>query len=115
MSRSDEDDVTQPSPAAPDVFAGLDETAASGGAPLAGEPATQAPEEAKKSRRGKRERKERKERRPRDESGESWTSKLQKASPFNVMLAVSLAMLVIATLCLVLELWRYGFNVSATL
>ncbi len=112
MSKSDEDDVTQPSPAAPDVFAGLDETAASSGAPLAGEPAAEAPEEARKPKRG---RKERKEREQRGERGESWLDRLQKASPFNVMLAVSLGMMVIATLCLLLELWRYGLNVSAKL
>lgn len=115
MSRSDESDVTQPSPAAPDVFAGLDEAAASSGAALAGQPpgefAPEAPEEAKKPRRG---RSERKERGPRAEGGESWLGKLQQASPYNVMLAVSLAMMVIATACLVLELWRYGFSISAT-
>ncbi len=112
MSRSDKDDVTQPSPAAGDVFAGLDEAAASGGAPSAGEPpaAPEAREEARKPRRARR---ERKERGPRAESGESWVERLQKASPFNVMLAVSLAMMVIATACLALEWWRYGFSISA--
>ncbi len=112
MSRSGEDDVTQPSPAAPDVFAGLDEAAASTGAPLAGEPAPEALEEARKPKRGRRERKERGRR---AESGESWLGKLQQASPLNVMLAVSVAMMAIATACMVLELWRYGFNVSAKL
>ena len=43
----------------------------------------------------------------------AWIDKLSVADPFNVMLAIAVAALLIAILCCVVELGRYGFHVSA--
>ena len=40
-------------------------------------------------------------------------NKLSVADPFNVMLAITVAALLIAILCCLVELGRYGFHVSA--
>jgi hypothetical protein len=40
-------------------------------------------------------------------------NKLSVAEPFNVMLAIAVAALLIAILCCIVELGRYGFHVSA--
>jgi hypothetical protein len=40
-------------------------------------------------------------------------AKLSVADPFNVMLAIAVAVLLIAILCCIVELGRYGFHISA--
>lgn len=66
-------------------------------------------EKKKKEKAPREERKERKPREPGD--GEGIVARLGKASPYGVMLAASLGMILVAILCLLAELARYGFSI----
>ncbi len=46
-------------------------------------------------------------------SGPSLVERIKHASPYNVMLVASLAMIFVAIVCLGLELYRYDFSISA--
>ena len=87
------------------------------GPPGPGGPAAEAAEE--ESPAGKKREREEKKREPRErrsrEPGEAepLLARLSKASPYTVMLAASLAMIVVAIFCLLAELARYGFSVHA--
>jgi len=74
-------------------------------------------QEAPAGRKRKKEKKKapREERKPREPGeGGGILARLGKASPYGVMLAASLGMILVAILCLLAELARYGFSIRAT-
>ena len=102
-------------PLSPDMFGPLGPAVGSPG-PLDADAPPEAVEEApadrrKKKEKKKRRRKERKTRGPGEGGG--LLANLRQASPYNVILAASLGMILVAILCLVIELYRYGFSISA--
>ena len=69
----------------------------------------------RKRKKEKRKKAPREERRPREPGeGGGILARLGKASPYGVMLAASLGMILVAILCLLAELARYGFSIRAT-
>ncbi len=66
----------------------------------------EAPVESKKEK--KRKAKEAKQRAPR-QPGDSLVERVKQAGPYQVLLAVSAAMIFIAIVCMVIELGSYGF------
>ncbi len=105
------DDQPTPSPLAGEAPA---ETAASSATLPEAE---EEPKADKKKRKKEKRKKDKKERAPREPAAEvegaavgSWLDKLQHASPYNVMLAVSLGAIVFGVLLLVLEWGAYGFR-----
>jgi len=75
----------------------------------------EAPAGKKRKKEKKKEKAPRKERKPREPGeGGGVLAGLSKASPYTVMLAASLGIILVAILCLLAELARYGFSISAT-
>lgn len=72
----------------------------------------EAPAGRKRKEKKKAPREERKPHEPGE--GDGVLAKLSKASPYTVMLAASLGMILVAILCLLAELARYQFSISAT-
>jgi hypothetical protein len=124
VSKGDSDDLgglgdlNALNPLESDLLAPLDSHAgAPAESPPAAPPAALATETADDSKKKKKERKkdrnERKERAPRGGDGEPLVQRLKTASPYTVMLAVSLAVIIAANLCLIWEWYQYGFSISA--
>lgn len=75
----------------------------------AAQPAIEAPKKGKKAKAPK----QKKEKKQKESTGEGLFARLQKTSPYIVLLGLSLLALLIAVLCLVIELSRYNFDLKA--
>ena len=62
---------------------------------------------------GRREIDERRGKRDDEKKSRGLVEAITRAEPYTVMLAIALLAIVIAVSCLLLELWRYGFDIKA--